>query len=572
MSSSHRKNIDITGLRDLYAVGLMTLSVVFTLVGSAPAIAEDRALLVGIDRYGDHRIPHTIGATADAKALAHLLESRFGFEGENIRLLLNEEATAEEIVASFESWLIEGTQVGDRVFFHYAGHGSQLPDDNGDEEDERDETLAPYDVEVTTGGNHIRDDVLDALVSRLANRRAVLLFDSCHSGTITRSVSDEPRQAGVGARYLPGPEEMRRLWPEGEGVSVRSSDDGAGVPGEGPTYQVVADPSDSENRVLDDPRKLANLNGIVVISAARPGQLAYPLETEEGYRGALSYTFEQLFAESNHSRSLFKDIVTKGVKNVGGVLKGTTASAIAGNGGDLGSTLLTGTAQSISLATVETSINHGIKRLQGEGRLEGGQEPWFEVISEHPIESEPLWGSWEQEAAVALQNPLAAMKVELHTVPNKTVFRKGEEISFEITSGGGFLYLLVFSQNQQATCIFPNPSDMANQVSAGTISIPTKDSYVFPVQSPYGRDVVIAVVSEDRLNLCNRISYTWSEIYESIDLREVHERLRWVAKRGIGVGTAPSTPSVEAASPNANGTPTPIVVWQTASTVIETTQ
>lgn len=32
-------------------------------------------------------------------------------------------------------WLVQGCQSGDSLIFYYAGHGSQVPDENGDEID-----------------------------------------------------------------------------------------------------------------------------------------------------------------------------------------------------------------------------------------------------------------------------------------------------------------------------------------------------------------------------------------------------------------------------------------------------
>ena len=158
---------------------------------AAVAVVEgaDRALFVGLDVYRDERVPPTPGGAADARAMAAAARKIFDFPEDAVRLLIDEQATSERIVEEFESWLIEGTEVGDRVFFHYAGHGSQLPDDNGDEDDQWDETLAPFDVDPMTGEGQIRDDVIDSLIARLSGRRAVLVFEFLPLG------DDDPRRA-----------------------------------------------------------------------------------------------------------------------------------------------------------------------------------------------------------------------------------------------------------------------------------------------------------------------------------------------------------------------------------------
>jgi hypothetical protein len=54
-------------------------------------------------------------------------------------------------------WLIGGTQPGDSLFFHYSGHGSQVVDHSGDEEDGLDETICPVDFK--SAGQIIDDEV-----------------------------------------------------------------------------------------------------------------------------------------------------------------------------------------------------------------------------------------------------------------------------------------------------------------------------------------------------------------------------------------------------------------------------
>src|SRR3954463_5509204 len=249
------------------------------LVRAASARAADRALVVGVEKYGDSRVPETPGCVLDATQTAKFLEAKYGFAGTVIKVLTNEQATSANIEHEFRHWLIEDTQPGDRVFFLYAGHGSQLPDDNGDEEDGLDETIAPYDVNPETGSGEIRDDVFDALIAQLSGRRAVLLFDSCHSGTISRDLPKLhafPR--GGGARYLPRPDQFKALTASKEGTG----------------YSVQAGPRSRDLKRVGgflDSSKVKTLSGVVVLSAAASTQRSYPLEVGGTLRGALSYVF-----------------------------------------------------------------------------------------------------------------------------------------------------------------------------------------------------------------------------------------------------------------------------------------
>src|SRR5262249_40850835 len=233
------------------------IAFLISLALTSTSYAVDRALIVGVEKYRDPRVPDTPGCEADARAMEQLIKSVYKFT--EVKILLNEEATASNIERWFRSWLIAGTRPGDRVFFFYAGHGSQIADDNGDESDGKDETLAPYDINPISGANIIRDDLFDEMIGKLSGRRAVLVFDSCHSGTISRGVPKLKDFArGGGVRYLPTPEQFAEL----EAATSR----GAGAAG------YVIKGIKQRDLVLEDefiePKRFSAMSGAVIISAA----------------------------------------------------------------------------------------------------------------------------------------------------------------------------------------------------------------------------------------------------------------------------------------------------------------
>lgn len=79
-------------------------------------------------------------------------------------------------------WLVEGSQSGDSLVFHYSGHGSRVLDRDGDELDGYDEALVPLDYE--TEGRML-DDEINATIVRPLPRGAMLhaVIDTCFSGT-----------------------------------------------------------------------------------------------------------------------------------------------------------------------------------------------------------------------------------------------------------------------------------------------------------------------------------------------------------------------------------------------------
>ncbi len=156
-----------------------------------------KALLVGINRYPDPR-NGLKGCVNDVRQMAETLKGRYGFPGgENMRILTDARATTKAILDGL-AWLTAGASPGDSLVFHYSGHGSQVPDRNGDETtDQLDEILCPYDLD---WDRPLTDDVLAAACAGIPEGALLtVILDCCHSGTGLR----EYALAGIG-HYLPG--------------------------------------------------------------------------------------------------------------------------------------------------------------------------------------------------------------------------------------------------------------------------------------------------------------------------------------------------------------------------------
>ena len=155
----------------------------------------DRALVVGIDRYADARFKDLRGAVRDARNVRWLLSEHLGFGPDRIRVLTDERATREGILGGIRDWLVAGTRPGARALLHFAGHGYFQPDDSGDETDGYDEALVPHDARLVSDdtrpmqvANLIVDDEVGALLDGLHGRQVYVIVDSCHAGTMTRSL------------------------------------------------------------------------------------------------------------------------------------------------------------------------------------------------------------------------------------------------------------------------------------------------------------------------------------------------------------------------------------------------
>lgn len=101
-------------------------------------LSARRALIIGIDHYiiidlSGEKLDLK-GCANDALDIKNILIEKFDFKENEIRLLLNKDATKESILEGFQ-WLIRETKPQDWVIFSFSGYGTQVQDLNGDEED-----------------------------------------------------------------------------------------------------------------------------------------------------------------------------------------------------------------------------------------------------------------------------------------------------------------------------------------------------------------------------------------------------------------------------------------------------
>lgn len=159
------------------------------------------ALIVGISDYiyyGDEPGGDLPGAANDARNMHEVLLKRWGFREENVKLLLDHEATRAAMEHGLSQWLPSVVKPGDLVIFYYAGHGSQVFDTDGDEEDGLDETLCPADVMRRDASKDITDDELGEWLRALPTEHVKVILDSCHSGSATRAVTLHARARSLG--------------------------------------------------------------------------------------------------------------------------------------------------------------------------------------------------------------------------------------------------------------------------------------------------------------------------------------------------------------------------------------
>jgi phospholipase C len=297
--------------------------------------SKRRALLVGINQYPDPD-SRLNGCVNDVFLMSQTLQ-RSGYDSAEIRLLLDERATHEEILRRL-NWLVDDARPGDERVFFYSGHGAQIPQYGpSDEPDHMDETLVPVDFDWNDSATYFTDKHFREFYSHLpfgaeedSDMNFTVIFDCCHAGGMTRG------RARV--RGLNPPNDIRHRmmrWDEKTGDWVPrswldnwgdarafSGEDGEkgsrSRSGQG-TAQMLRT---SSNERFTRQCKLYGHHGPympLLLYAARERELASEYDHGALAYGAFTYAFvEQLGKLKDKNKSIsFSDLINK----VGGTLK-----------------------------------------------------------------------------------------------------------------------------------------------------------------------------------------------------------------------------------------------------------
>jgi len=168
---------------------------------SSSAYGRRHALVIGIDEYEDAAYPDLGYAVADARAVAKILIESYGFESDDVRLIVNGDATRDALASALEVWACDTERVGEEDLFvlFFAGHGVTRP---GRREsrgyivpvDGRSNSRGESDWSSLIGMNDVED--ISELVPA---KHALFVLDCCFGGlAVTRAAP--PVAAGLSNR------------------------------------------------------------------------------------------------------------------------------------------------------------------------------------------------------------------------------------------------------------------------------------------------------------------------------------------------------------------------------------
>jgi len=254
----------------------------FTLILSSSSFAggNKKALIIAVGDYPREGMWPKISSDKDVPLILNALHFH-GFTDDNILIIQDSQATKLGIKSAFEK-ITRDAEEGDIMLIHYSGHGQQMWDKNGDELDGKDETIVPYDAPLKfiknqyEGERHLSDDELEIMVDDLrlklgSNGSLTMIFDACHSGTVTRGLAKSR-----GTAEFMGPSDWKaKPEKDGETFEFKAKTRGAG----------------------ED-----NLAPLVLFSGASASQLNFETEDEQGNSvGSLSYVISKVLLNSNQN-------------------------------------------------------------------------------------------------------------------------------------------------------------------------------------------------------------------------------------------------------------------------------
>jgi len=164
----------------------------------------DRAFLCGINLYSDAPLS---GCVNDVTDMAEFLVEHLDFNPDNIRMLTDKRATTAGILERLQ-WLVAGAQPGDRIVFHFSGHGVELPSRNPQGEvDGLDQAVCP--VNFDWENEVLRDDDFIKIFTALPKGvKGLWISDSCHSGGLDRDLMPPGNPHAPKPKFIPPPADI----------------------------------------------------------------------------------------------------------------------------------------------------------------------------------------------------------------------------------------------------------------------------------------------------------------------------------------------------------------------------
>ncbi len=146
---------------------------------------EGRVFIVAIGINSYSKVPKLKYAAADAKVIVQTLQKQLDVPAENIELLLDDQATLQNIKRTLGVTLKARANRQDMAIIFFSGHGAPEEDSASPDQDGIEKYLLPVDADMTSFySTALPMKEVTEIFRRLPCERVVFIADTCYSGAV----------------------------------------------------------------------------------------------------------------------------------------------------------------------------------------------------------------------------------------------------------------------------------------------------------------------------------------------------------------------------------------------------
>ena len=144
---------------------------------------QNWAVVIGIGEYESPEIRSLNYSVADAEGIYEFLTTEGKYEKDNVKLLVNEEATTKNIKSALGTFLYRKAMEEDTVFIYYSGHGAPEPDPASMDGDGLSKYIVSFDSDPQDlyATAYPMKDIIE-IFQRIEAKKIIFFVDACYSG------------------------------------------------------------------------------------------------------------------------------------------------------------------------------------------------------------------------------------------------------------------------------------------------------------------------------------------------------------------------------------------------------
>ena len=158
---------------------------------------EYYALIIGLEKFDSVEFDESFIDEAAVSMYEKLLECK-NWKEENIKLLLNENATKDGIKDAIVTWLDDKETENDVVLYYFTGHSWRIRIQDILKGRRGHTVTYPYDL----SNGKITDIELDSWLDELESQHVAIILDTCYSGRMFELRQENRTMLAAGGKYL----------------------------------------------------------------------------------------------------------------------------------------------------------------------------------------------------------------------------------------------------------------------------------------------------------------------------------------------------------------------------------